>query len=158
MLNVYTVSLFGHRTIDNHLLLQDKIVFVVKKLLLEKEFIRFLIGRDGEFDIVAASAILRAKRELGKDNCSLVWVCAYPKAEYLNNQTSFDRYYDEIELCEEAAAAYPKAAITIRNKSMVSRSDLILCYIEHRSGGAYKAVQYAKSLSKQCINLTDVSE
>lgn len=28
---------------------------------------------------------------------------------------------------------------------MVNRSNLIVCYIQHNSGGAYKAVRYAKN-------------
>ena len=32
---------------------------------------------------------------------------------------------------------------------MAEQADLILCYIERESGGAYKAVQYAKKLGKK---------
>ncbi len=42
----------------------------------------------------------------------------------------------------------------IRNREMVDRADLIICYIEHNEGGAYKTVQYALMMGKTVINLT----
>ena len=51
--------------------------------------------------------------------------------------------------------SHPKFAITKRNEWMAEQADLILCYIERESGGAYKAVQYAKKLRKEVINLAE---
>lgn len=42
----------------------------------------------------------------------------------------------------------------IRNREMVDRADLVICYIEHKEGGAYKTVQYALMMGKTVINLT----
>ena len=36
---------------------------------------------------------------------------------------------------------------------MVNRSNLIVCYIQHNSGGAYKAVRYAKNNGVDIYNL-----
>ena len=62
-------------------------------------------------------------------------------------------YYDEVEICSESAGAHFKAAITIRNKSMVDRADLIICAVERKQGGAWTAVKYAKDQGKEVINL-----
>lgn len=43
----------------------------------------------------------------------------------------------------------------LRNREMAERADLIICYIEHQSGGAYQAVQYAEKLGKTVINLAE---
>ena len=42
----------------------------------------------------------------------------------------------------------------IRNREMVDRADLVICYIEHKEGGAYKTAQYALMMGKTVINLT----
>ena len=42
----------------------------------------------------------------------------------------------------------------IRNREMVDRADLVICYIQHKEGGAYKTVQYALMMGKTVINLT----
>ena len=115
----------------------------------------FLVGRDGEFDQIVSSTVRTVKRSVGDDNSALVWVMAYPKAEYTNNEESFDDYYDEIEVCEASSQSHFKSAIQIRNRNMVDRSDLVICYVEHDSGGVYSALQYARKQEKQVINLAE---
>lgn len=87
MLDVYTVSFFGHRQIDRFFETEEKVAALVRKLITEKEYVEFLIGRDGEFDQIVASTVRRAKRDIRDDNCELIWVLAYPKAEYAKMQT-----------------------------------------------------------------------
>lgn len=72
-----------------------------------------------------------------------------------DNHQSFHEYYDEIEICQDAAGGHYKAAIQVRNREMVDRSDLVVCYIEHNSGGAFQTVQYAKKKNKEIVNLSD---
>ena len=153
MLDVYTVSFFGHRQIDRFFQAEEKVTELVRKLLVEKEYVEFLIGRDGEFDQIVASTVRRAKRDIRDDNSELIWVMAYPKAEYENNVESFDDYYDRVELCDEAAKSHPKSAIQVRNRCMVERSDMVVCYVEHETGGAFQTMAYAEKSGKAVINL-----
>ncbi len=37
--------------------------------------------------------------------------------------------------------------------NMVDRSDLVLCYIQHKNGGAYKTIKYAEEQGKTILNL-----
>lgn len=151
--DTYTVSFFGHREIDRIFEVEERIYEIVCDLLRTKEYVVFLVGRDGEFDQRAAAAVRRAKRNIRDDNSELTWVMAYPMAEYRNNQKEYEDFYDNIELCEASAKAHPKAAIQIRNRDMIDRSDLVICYIDHKSGGAYQAVRYAKVCEKMIINI-----
>ena len=73
------------------------------------------------------------------------------------NDSSFRDNYDEIEICQNSAEAHYKSAIQIRNRQMIDRSDLIVCCIEHNSGGAYQTIQYARNQKKEIINLADLS-
>ena len=91
----------------------------------------------------------------GDSRCALTLVLPYMRAEYSNNMDSFEEYYDSIEVCEESAMAHPKGAIQIRNRNMVDRSDLVVCYIDHESGGAYKTIQYAKKQKKTILNVAE---
>lgn len=77
------------------------------------------------------------------------------QAVYANNADSFDEYYDRVEVCDEAARSHPKSAIQIRNRNMVDRSDLVICYIDHQSGGAFQTMQYALKRGKKVINLAE---
>ena len=116
--------------------------------------ILFLVGRDGEFDQIVSSVIKRAKRSIRDYNSSLIWVLPYPTAEFQNNEKDYDNYYDEIEICESSSMAHPKGAIQIRNKEMIDRSDLVVCYIDHESGGAYQSIKYAIKQGKTVINIS----
>lgn len=153
--DTYTVSFFGHREIDRLFEVEERIYEIVCDLLRTKEYVVFLVGRDGEFDGRAAAAVRRAKRNIRDDNSELTWVMAYPMAEYRNNQKEYEDFYDNIELCEASANAYPKAAIQIRNRSIIDRSNLVICYIDHKSGGACQSVKYAEKSKKTVVNVAD---
>lgn len=115
----------------------------------------FLVGRDGEFDQLVTSAVLRIKKRLDSANCSLTWVMPYLKADYVNNHESYDSYYDFVEVCEQSAHAHPKAAIQFRNRAMVDRSNLSVFYVTRKSGGAYQTLRYAEKAGAIIINLLD---
>ena len=64
----------------------------IRCLLSEHEYVDFLVGRDGEFDQLASSAVLRVRKQNRDDNSSLVLVLPYARAEYLNNEESYHDY------------------------------------------------------------------
>lgn len=118
----------------------------------------FLVGRNGDFDQCVSSSVLRVRKNHRDDNSALVLVLPYPTAEYLNNENYFHDYYSDIEISHAASMAHPKSAIQIRNREMVDRADLIICYIEHEKGGAWQTVEYAMKQGKTVINLANANE
>ena len=150
-MTIYTVCFFGHRYIDDPFGVDSQIYELVCNLIHDKEYVDFLIGRDGEFDQLVSSAIIRAKRNIFDANSSHIWIMPYIKAEYTKNSEDYDKYYDEVEICERSARCHPKAAITIRNQYMIRRSNLCVFYINHNHGGAFNALQYAKNSNKDII-------
>jgi hypothetical protein len=155
MLDIYTVSFFGHRQLDNFRAEESRLEELVRNLLMQREYIEFLVGQNGEFDQMAASTVLRLKRVLRNDNSSLILVLPYAT---VNNQDTLEGYYDEIEVCEAAASAHFKSALQIRNRAMVDRSNLVVCCVERQTGGAYQTVRYAAKQGKRIINVADTDE
>ena len=154
-MDIYTVSFFGHREVERAAEIESKLNKLLHDLITQKEYVEFLIGRDGEFDLLAVSSIRRAVKQYGYGNTSIILVLPYMKAEYRDNEQNYLSYYDEVEICSESSNAHYKSAIQLRNRSMVDRSDLVVCCIQHKSGGAYKTAQYAKKQGKQVRNLAD---
>ena len=152
-MNIFTVSFFGHREIENALEVERKLETKITELIQTKQYIEFLVGREGEFDILAASVVKRVKKQMDYANCSLIWVLPYMKAEFRDNEKNFLEYYDDVEVCEQSSKAHFKSAMQIRNRAMVDRSDLVICCIQHKSGGAYKTVQYAEKQDKNIFAL-----
>ena len=155
MFSVYTVCFFGHRQLDDFSLVEHKVETLIVRLLNEHEYVEFLVGREGEFDQLVTSAILRCRKRLDTANCSVTWVMPYLKADYVKNSDSYDNYYDSVEVCEQSANAHPKAAIQIRNRAMVDRSDLCVFCVTHKSGGAYQTLRYAEKADSNIINLCE---
>lgn len=154
-MRAYTVSFFGHRILENSLLVERRLEILIRKLLTEKEYVEFLVGRDGEFDQIVSSTIRRCKREYRSDNSAHVLILPYPTAEFRNNEESFWEYYNEIEICGSSESNYFKAAHQKRNREMVDRSHLVIFCIQHESGGAWQTMKYAQRRGVPTINLND---
>ena len=130
-MDIFTVSLFGHREIDDLRQLEKKLVPIIKNLIRAKAYVSFLIGRNGEFDEYAASLIKCARRDIGEENNDITLVLPYTVAglEY------YEKYYDNIIIPECAYKAHPKSAIALKNRWMVEESDLVITYVERKAGG-----------------------
>jgi len=148
-MNIFTVSLFGHREIRDLRHLEMKLTPIVKELIQAKPFIVFLIGRNGEFDEYAASIIKTVKKEYQNTNIDLTLVLPYTVADI----EYYEKYYDSIIIPESMYGAHPKSAILLKNRWMVERSDAVIAYAERNNGGAYKAMKYAEKLHKEVIDL-----
>ena len=148
------VSLFGHRIIEDHITVESKL-YELLRIVIQKENgeVEFLVGRNGDFDLMAASVIRKLKKETGKDNVFLTLVLPYQTAELRDNTEAFESYYDSIEICEASADCNFKYAIVARNRDMIDRSDMVVVYVKNESGGAYQALKYAEKNQKRIINL-----
>lgn len=154
-MNVYTVSFFGHRELDDINNVERRLEIIIDSLMREKEYVEFLVGRDREFDLFVSSIIRKCKSEHGKWNSAFVLVLPYMRAECRDNYESFLKYYDEVEICSDSLNAHYKSAIQVRNRNMVDRSNLVICCIQHNSGGAFQTVQYAKKKKCKIINVAN---
>lgn len=134
-MNIFTVSLFGHRQITNPYEIETALAEEVRTLIRSKEYVEFLVGRNGEFDLLAASVIRQTRNALDFGNNALILVLPYMTEEYRENSATLENYYDEIEICGESAERHFKSAFRVRNHIMIDRSDLVICCVSHKSGG-----------------------
>ena len=148
-MDIFRVTLFGHRDFCATRETEGKLYDVLKNLMLKKSCLEIYIGRNGEFDLFAASIVKRIKKELDNSSCSVTLVLPYK----VKDIEYYEKYYDDIIIYENEERLHPKAAIAKRNGWMVENSDLLICFVDHNSGGAYKALQYAQKLGIKTINL-----
>ena len=156
-METFTVSFFGHRHIDNPFPVDKALEELIGSLLRSKEYVEFLVGRNGDFDQLVSSAIRRCKRTIRNDNSAHVWVLPYVTADYRNNEDDYRAYYDEIEAFGAGSGHY-KAAFQARNRSMVDRSQLVVFFVERNEGGAYQTMRYAIQQGKPYINIADTQK
>ena len=148
----YTVSLFGHRTIDDLRKIDKILIPIIEELMRKLPHVIFLIGRNGEFDEYSASIIKSLQKKLGKEKGELVLVLPYGSPDLVY----FKQYYDDVMIPDCLYGVHPKSSITLRNRWIVERSDLVIAFAERAYGGAYQAMKYAQKLSKNWINLSDL--
>lgn len=152
-MDIFTVTFFGHRRLYDHGLISDRLDKVILDILDKHANVDFLVGRNGDFDLLAASAVRRCREKRGGETCTLNLILPYFSREYRDNEEEFNRYYDSVELYKKANDIHFKNAIGIRNRAMVDRSDMVICCVSTNSGGAYTAVRYAEGKRLPVINL-----
>ena len=147
-MDIYRVTFIGHRRIEQARIIEDQIESLAKDLLKQKEYVEFYVGRNGDFDIFAASAVKRAQKAVGDHNSSLVLVLPY----HVKDESYYADFYDEIVFPIDAKTHF-KSAISKRNEWMIEHADLLIAYVETESGGAYQALQCAKQKGVLILNI-----
>ncbi len=122
---------------------------VLERLVAERGVRVFYAGGMGEFDELFA----RTVRSMKRDCPFLRLVLALPYlTERLNmDKVFYEALYDEILIPAELEGVHPKAAIGLRNRWMVDRSDIVIAALHRDFGGAAAAVRYAKNRGKVVI-------
>ena len=149
----YRVALIGHRNLQNNSSIEKTLENLIRNLLSQKEYVEFYIGRNGDFDILAASVIKRLQKAVGTENSSLILVLPY----HNKDEEYYENYYDEICFPIEENNHF-KSAITKRNQWMIEQADFVIGYVERPSGGAAKALRYAEQHGIKTINLASQEE
>ena len=148
------ICAFGHRTINDFDFVESKVWQIIREILEQNDFVEVLVGRNGDFDEIVTTIVKRLQKAGYKAQIELTLVLPY-----LSSQIDFlEKYYDRVIVSEEAQNTFPKRAIEVRNRFMIERADYVIVYA-NRNGGACKALQYAKKLSKRYINIApDIME
>ena len=153
-MEIYQVAFIGHRRIDAYAHLEDRIEQIARDLIRQKEYVEFYVGRNGDFDIMAASAIKRTQRALGHENSSLILVQPYP----MKDDEYYENYYDELAY-PISRHVHPKAAITQRNQWMIDHAQLLIAFVEDgRKGGALTALKYSNQKGIPILNRASQDE
>lgn len=114
----------------------------------------FYLGGYGNFDSFAYNCCKKYKTK--HSNVSLILVTPYLSAEYQKNNLVYqEKNYDSI-LYPPIEDKPLKFAIVYRNKYMVESADLVITYVDHEYGGAYRAYKHAIKNCKKVFNLAEL--
>lgn len=112
------------------------------------------LGGYGEFDSFAYQCCKKYKEI--HSNVSIVFVTPYITIEYQKNHLhQMEDKYDYI-IYPEIEDKPKRFAITYRNRYMIDCADIVIAYVDHDWGGAYKMYKYAQSKGKPIINLAEM--
>ena len=111
----------------------------------------FYTGGMGTFDRAFAAAVRSWKKQF--PHIRLILVIPYLTKELQRNKQEYERLYDAIVKPAVLDSVHPKYAISKRNRWMVQKSTVVIAYNRVAFGGAYEAIQYAKSQGKAVIQI-----
>ncbi len=138
--------LFGHKDAPSSIYpeLEAKIRYVIEHEAVDY----FLVGNNGAFD----SMVLRALRNIVPEYPAVSYrvVLAYLPTKH---RTHWPYSATEALYLEGLESVHPKYAIARRNNWMVASADIVICYITHGWGGAFRYSEHARKKGKKIINL-----
>ena len=147
------ISFAGHSLVKGADRVKERVKEEIRKNLDENRVVCYL-GGYGDFDEICA----RACRELKKTNANIELVYVAP---YIN--ISEQEKIKEMEregFCD--SSIYPpienvplKFAILKRNEWMMTSADMIIAYVNHSWGGAYKSLRIARRKKKRIVNICE---
>lgn len=146
---------------------------VLERLVEERGVRVFYTGGMGEFDELFARTVRSMKRDCPSLRLVLVMPYLTQKVAIGNRQDSsvyggqiaratsegsgkcwHEALYDEILILAELEVVHPKAAIGLRNRWMVDRSDIVIAALHRDFGGAAEAVRNAEKRGKEVVRIS----
>ena len=144
------ITFTGHSIIPNDPKIKTTVQQQIENNILTSESSICYLGGYGQFDNLCAHICKELKQKYS--NIEIVYVTPYISSEKSTNPilNTFDySIYPPIENTP------PKFAISKRNEWMICKSDIVIAYVDHNFGGAYKSLQIAKRKKKKIINIYD---
>ena len=137
-------TFFGHR--DCYGLDAGVLKGAIEKLIRQGAD-TFYVGHQGQFDAMVLHALEQLKEQYPRIRyCVVLAYLPTAKKEY-------DSYADCGMYPEGLETVPPRFAVDRRNRWMLQKADICLCYVSHTWGGAYPYARIAKRRGKTVVNL-----
>lgn len=153
----YVVSFFGHDNILSRDYIRYKIRKLVHRLIWVNDHTIFLIKPNMRFDGLAYYAIRKERRYLDLGSSEIIEIPPYKKHKFTPD-TDF-KLKPRDKNCRHNDYKVPcgLSADEVRCRSIVDRSDMIICYIDDEEDIAYSSVLYAYNQphKRRLVNLAD---
>jgi len=137
-------TFFGHREIPSDI--YDNLKDTITDLVENQGVTRFLVGHNGGFDRMVTGILKELGGKYSHIRCETV-------ISDMTVESELDTLFPEVlDSCP------PRFAIDRRNRWMVERSDIVVAWVEHTWGGAYKFLSLAQRKKLKIINLAKKTE
>ena len=143
---------FGHRVLLMDV--EKPLREALERLAVKQGVTVFYTGGMGEFDELFARTVRSMKRN--DPRLRLILVLPYLTRQAATEKAWYEGRYDEILIPAELDDVHPKAAIGLRNRWMVDRSDIVIAALHRDFGGAAEAVRYAEERGKEVVRINGI--
>ena len=143
----------GHRAISHTAALDEALDRVLAGLYWQGYRV-FISGGAMGFDLIAAHAVLRLRRQHDDAQLLMMLPCKDQSKRYPASQK---RAYDDILLAADKvhyiSESYYEGCLHERNRRMADNASVCLCYLTSAKGGTAYTVSYAVQRGLTIINL-----
>ena len=136
-------TFFGHRDAPETITVALRTILI--DLIENKNVTMFYVGNNGAFDRIARGLLKELKKTY---NINYYVALAYIPQKADGEDYSDSIYFDELNLKPH------RLRIVERNKLMINRSDIVVTYVTHITGGAAKFKALAEKKGKMVINVS----
>lgn len=149
------VSFAGHSAISSKSKIKELVKEQLRNHIINAEPITCYLGGYGDFDEICTCACKELKQE--SINIELVYITPYLHLSEQAKMKEMQAYglYDTT-IYPPIENTPPRYAILKRNEWMMTNADIVIVYINHTYGGAYRSFQVAKRKKKKIINICDL--
>lgn len=148
----YSCCGFGHRVLLMDV--EKPLREALERLAVKQGVTVFYTGGMGEFDELFARTVRSMKRN--DPRLRLILVLPYLTRQAATEKAWYEGRYDEILIPAELEGVHLKAAIGLRNRWMVDRSDIVIAALHRDFGGAAEAVRYAEKRGKGVVRINGI--
>lgn len=135
-----TIAFAGHSFISSNNMVKEMVKDQIRNNIIDNNLVTCYLGGYGNFDEICARACRELKQEYG--TIEIVYVTPYIS---LSEQTKIKEMQGcglfDTSIYPPIENVPPRFAILKRNEWMMTNADLIIAYVNHNYGGAYKSLQ-----------------
>ena len=149
------ISFAGHSTLPHDARIKDFIKKQLQNIIARNAAITCYLGGYGDFDNLCAQVCRELKQEFS--HIELVYVTPYITISEQSKIKEMEQYhlYDS-SIYPPIENTPPKFAVLKRNEWMMGQADVVIAYVSHSYGGAYKSIQEAMRKRKTIINIFEL--
>lgn len=147
-------AFFGHRDTPYSERIEQKVEETVRNLIAQGVN-EFWVCNEGNFDWISRLVMKKIKEEF-MNRIYVCYISAYNPNKFSKMRRKWLEERYELIYPDEVADGHPKYAIERRNRYIADNVDYVICFVKYKTGGAYKAVQYAAEKGKKVINIADL--
>lgn len=94
----YKVAFWGELDTTNYFDIEYFIEKLITRILNKCSDVKFFVGRQSEFDLLASTTIRRVQKENPDRRCDHILILPYADSIYVHERNIYDKYYDDVIL------------------------------------------------------------
>ena len=153
---MYSCCFSGHRYMS-HLELEkaSENISLMFPILAKKKIYRFYSGGALGFDLAAAATVINYKKIYPEFQLILALPCENHTRDWsLPDISLFNKIMERADSTVYVSDKYARGCMQKRNRYMVDRSSICICWLSKQSGGTFNTAVYARKNGIDVINLT----